>query len=203
MTTGLSRRFGEAFPQGLKPSGEPGLMSELKLRPPEPEESATDRPRENSADLKVQLGRRYRFTASHRLHSTRLSEEENFRIYGKCTNPHGHGHNYVVEISLSGDVDPATGMIASLADLDGFFEREILEAVDHRSLNEEVAVFRDKVPTTENLCLEIFRRMKSFPLAKLERVRVEETSNNSFEYAGNDLMDVPEYAGVHSEGNAR
>src|SRR5713101_7639666 len=133
--------------------------------------------------LKIELGRRYRFSASHRLHSAHLNEEENFRVYGKCNNPHGHGHNYVVEISLSGDVDPATGMIANLADLDRFFEREILEAFDHRSLNEEVAAFRDKVPTTENLCLEIFRRMKSFPLAKLERVRVEETSNNSFEYA--------------------
>jgi 6-pyruvoyltetrahydropterin/6-carboxytetrahydropterin synthase len=160
-------------------------------------------PGANLGAVRVELGRRYRFAASHRLHSGRLSEEENFRVYGKCNNPHGHGHNYVVEISLSGDVDPATGMIANLADLDRFFERQILEAFDHRSLNEEVAAFRDKVPTTENLCLEIFRRMKSFPLAKLERVRVEETSNNSFEYAGNDLMDVPEEAGVHSEGNAR
>jgi 6-pyruvoyltetrahydropterin/6-carboxytetrahydropterin synthase len=151
--------------------------------------------------LKIELGRRYRFAASHRLHSARLSEEENFRVYGKCNNPHGHGHNYVVEISLSGDVDRATGMIANLTDLDGFVEREILEAFDHRSLNEEVAAFRDTVPTTENLCVEIFRRLKTFPRAKLERVRVEETGNNSFEYAGDNLFGDVAGAGVHSEGN--
>jgi 6-pyruvoyltetrahydropterin/6-carboxytetrahydropterin synthase len=136
--------------------------------------------------VKTELGRRYRFVASHRLHSEGLSEAENWRVYGKCNNPYGHGHNYVLEISLSGNVDPATGMIADLAELDGFVEREVLERFDHKSLNEDVAAFRDRVPTTENLCIEIFGRLKSFPKAKLERVRVEETSNNSFEYAGED-----------------
>jgi len=134
--------------------------------------------------VKVELGRRYRFAASHRLHTDKFSEEENARIFGKCANPYGHGHNYVLEISLSGDVDPATGMIANLADLDSFVNREVLEPFDHRSLNEDVAVFRETVPTTENLCIEIFKRLKSFPKAKLERVRVQETTNNSFEYAG-------------------
>lgn len=154
----------------------------------------------NMGALKVELGRRYRFAASHRLHSAQLSEAENDRLYGKCNNPHGHGHNYVVEISVSGEVDPATGMIANLADLDGFVERELLEPFDHRSLNEEVPAFRDQVPTTENLCVEIFRRLRSFSPAKLERVRVEETSNNSFEYTADDLVDSKEVA-VHSEGN--
>jgi 6-pyruvoyltetrahydropterin/6-carboxytetrahydropterin synthase len=143
--------------------------------------------RTKGGKVKVELGRRYRFAASHRLHSARLNEEENARVYGKCNNPHGHGHNYVVEISLSGNVDSATGMIANLVDLDEFVRREILDKFDHRSLNEEVEAFRDKVPTTENLCVEIYRRMKAFPLAKLERVRVEETGNNSFEYAGDGL----------------
>jgi 6-pyruvoyltetrahydropterin/6-carboxytetrahydropterin synthase len=155
----------------------------------------------NTRALKVELGRRYRFAASHRLHSAKLSEEENHRLYGKCNNPHGHGHNYVLEISLSGDVDPATGMIANLADLDGFVEREILEPFDHRSLNEEVPAFRDQVPTTENLCIEIFRRLKPFSPAKLERVRVEETSNNSFEYTADDFVDSTGMA-VQSEGNS-
>lgn len=136
-----------------------------------------------SGGLKVELGRRYRFAASHRLHSTRLSDAENARLYGKCNNKLGHGHNYVVEIAVSGAIDPATGMIANLADLDGFVEREMLEAFDHRSLNDEVETFREIVPTTENLCIEIFRRLKTFPKAKLERVRVEETNNNSFEYS--------------------
>ena len=140
-----------------------------------------------AGELKVELGRRYRFAASHRLHSERLSETENARLYGKCNNPYGHGHNYIVEISVSGEIDPATGMIANLTDLDGFVQREVLEAFDHRSLNQDVPAFRENVPTTENLCVEIFRRVKSFPHGKLERVRVEETSNNSFEFAGDVL----------------
>ncbi len=135
-------------------------------------------------EMKIELGRRYRFAASHRLHNPDLSEEENYRLYGKCNNPYGHGHNYVVEVLVSGKVDPATGMIANLADLDGFVEREVLEPLDHKSLNEDVAAFRGTVPTTENLCIEIFRRLKPFSKAKLERVRIQETSNNSFEYAG-------------------
>jgi 6-pyruvoyltetrahydropterin/6-carboxytetrahydropterin synthase len=137
--------------------------------------------------LKIELGRRYRFSASHRLHSSKLSEEENRRVYGKCNNPHGHGHNYVVGVSVSGTVDPATGMIANLADLDSFVEREVIEPFDHKSLNEDVAAFRESVPTTENVCKEIYQRLKHFPKAKLERVRVEETGNNTFEYAGEEL----------------
>jgi len=134
--------------------------------------------------VKTELGRRYRFAASHRLHTEKLSEEENARVFGKCANPYGHGHNYVLEVSVSGEVDPATGMIANLTELDSFVEREVIEVFDHHSLNEDVAAFRDVVPTTENLCIEIYKRLKSFPKAKLERVRVQETSNNSFEYAG-------------------
>jgi len=134
--------------------------------------------------VKIALGRRYRFAASHRLHTAKLSEEENARVFGKCANPYGHGHNYVLEISVSGDVDPATGMITNLAELDPFVEREVIEVFDHHSLNEDVAAFRNVVPTTENLCIEIYNRLKGFPHAKLERVRVQETKNNSFEYAG-------------------
>ena len=139
----------------------------------------------NSA-LKLELGRRYCFSASHRLHTAHLTEEENNRIFGKCNNPYGHGHNYVVEVSVSGDVDPATGMIANLADLDAFVQHQVLDEFDHKSLNEDVPAFRDKVPTTENVCIEIFRRLKSFHGAKLERIRVEETGKNSFEYAGDN-----------------
>jgi 6-pyruvoyltetrahydropterin/6-carboxytetrahydropterin synthase len=93
----------------------------------------------------------------------------------------------VVEVSVSGDVDPATGMVANLSDLDAFVERQVLDPFDHKSLNEDVPAFREKVPTTENLCIEIFQRLKSFPKARLERVRVEETRNNSFEYVGDYL----------------
>ena len=147
---------------------------------------------ETPSAVKVELGRRYRFAASHRLHTPALSEEENRRVFGKCNNAHGHGHNYVLEVRVSGPVDPATGMIANLADLDKFVEREILEPFDHKSLNEDVPAFRDAVPTTENLCKEIYRRLSGFPYARLERVRIEETANNSFEYSGNS---------THCEGN--
>jgi 6-pyruvoyltetrahydropterin/6-carboxytetrahydropterin synthase len=134
--------------------------------------------------MKIHLTRRYRFAASHRLHSVRLGEEENKRIYGKCNNPYGHGHNYVVEVAVSGPVDPSTGMIANLSDLDAFVEREVIEPFDRTYLNEQISEFSERVPTTENICIEIFNRLREFPRAKLERVRVEETSLNSFEYMG-------------------
>ena len=134
--------------------------------------------------MKVHLTRRYHFSASHRLHSPELSEAENQRIYGKCNNPYGHGHNYAVEVTVTGPVNPATGMVANLAELDGYVEREVVEAFDHKYLNEEVEEFRGNVATTENLCREIYRRLKGFPAARLERIRIEETAGNSFEYRG-------------------
>jgi len=134
--------------------------------------------------MNLHLTRRYRFAASHRLHSSQLGDEENQRVYGKCNNPYGHGHNYVVEVAVSGPVDPGTGMIANLADLDAFVDRQVIEPFDHTYLNEEISAFRERVPTTENICIEIFNRLREFPRAKLERVRVEETSLNSFEYTG-------------------
>jgi 6-pyruvoyltetrahydropterin/6-carboxytetrahydropterin synthase len=153
----------------------------------------------NSPELKIELGRRYHFSASHRLHTAHLSEEENCRVFGKCNNPFGHGHNYVLEVSVSGPVDPATGMIANLADLDGFVEQAVLQVFDHKSLNEDVPVFQEKVPTTENLCIDIYERLKSFSHARLECVRIEETRNNSFEYAGEEFARLPVASGVEKE----
>ncbi len=137
-----------------------------------------------SRSLKLSLTRRYRFAAAHRLFSVKFSEEENRRLYGKCSNPHGHGHNYAVEVTVTGPVDAATGMVANLGDLDPFVERAVIDAFDQRNLNVEVPAFREWVPTTENLCREIYRRLESFPAAQLERVRIEETSKNSFEFSG-------------------
>jgi 6-pyruvoyltetrahydropterin/6-carboxytetrahydropterin synthase len=134
--------------------------------------------------LKLSLTRRYHFSASHRLHSAAFSEEENKRLYGKCSNPYGHGHNYVLEVTVTGAVDPETGMIANLGELDPFVEREVVEAFDHKYLNKDVSEFETQVPTTENLCREAYRRLKGFPAARLERVRIEETSKNSFEIRG-------------------
>lgn len=136
--------------------------------------------------MKITLTRRYRFAASHRLHSPKFSDAENQLLYGKCNNPYGHGHNYAVEVTLTGPVDPATGMIANLGELDPFVERRVIDAFDHKYLNEEVAEFQAAVPTTENVAREIYRRLRDFPSARLEKVRIEETSKNSFEYDGEE-----------------
>jgi 6-pyruvoyltetrahydropterin/6-carboxytetrahydropterin synthase len=137
-----------------------------------------------SVPIKLSLTRRYRLAASHRLYSPALSEEENKRLYGKCGNPYGHGHNYSIEVTVAGPVDPETGMVANLGELDPFVQREVIEPFDQKYLNEEIPEFSECVPTTENVCREIYRRLKSFPAARVERVRIEETSNNSFEFAG-------------------
>lgn len=130
------------------------------------------------------LTRRYRFSASHRLHSADMSADENRATYGKCNNPHGHGHNYTLEVTVSGPVDPSTGMVCNLVDLDGFVEREVLSRYNLENLN-MLQEFAKTVPTTENLCVEIFEILqRGFQKAHLERIRLEETMMNSFEYAG-------------------
>lgn len=134
--------------------------------------------------MRLELTRRYALAASHRLHNPELSAAENERLYGKCNNPYGHGHNYFVEVTVTGPVDSTTGMIASLDDLDRYVRHEVIEPFDHTYLNEDVEAFRNQVPTTENFCMEIFERVKNFPGAAVVRVRIEETSRNSFEYAG-------------------
>lgn len=134
--------------------------------------------------MKAYLTRRYWFSASHRLHSQAMSEDENQRTYGKCNNPHGHGHNYALEVTVGGPVDAGTGMVCDLVELDRFVDGEVLERLDHTNLN-LVASFRGVVPTTENLCVHIYETLeKGFRAAQVEKVRLEETMLNSFEYAG-------------------
>jgi 6-pyruvoyltetrahydropterin/6-carboxytetrahydropterin synthase len=134
--------------------------------------------------MKAHLTRRYLFSASHRLHSDKLSAEENQATYGKCNNPYGHGHNYALEVTVSGPVDDRTGMVCNLVDLDNFVEREVLSRYDRENLN-TLREFAQHVPTTENLCVEIFEILqRGFSHAHLEKVRMEETMMNSFEYAG-------------------
>ena len=133
--------------------------------------------------MKAYLSRRYRFSASHRLHVESLSAEANREAFGKCNNPHGHGHNYVVEVTFSGQVDAATGMVVNLADLDGFARERVVDRFDLQNLN-AMDGFADLVPSTENLSVLLHGIFAEFGLAKLERVHVEETSNNSFDYAG-------------------
>jgi 6-pyruvoyltetrahydropterin/6-carboxytetrahydropterin synthase len=133
--------------------------------------------------MKVHLSRRYHFSASHRLHSDAYDAARNASVFGKCNNPHGHGHNYTLQVTFSGQVDPATGMVCDLAMLDEFARTNLLERFDHTNLN-TLSCFRNKVSTTENLSIEIHRIFLGFTAAHLERIHVEETSNNSFDYAG-------------------
>ncbi len=133
------------------------------------------------APSKAYFGRRYTLSASHRLHTQALTTAQNRAAYGKCNNPYGHGHNYVVEILVGGAVDPETGMVVDLAGLDALVDARILARFDHSNLNADPA-FAERVPTTENLCRVIFGLIKDeLPAGKLESVRIEETENNYFE----------------------
>src|SRR3954454_16060051 len=134
--------------------------------------------------MKAYLNRRYMFSASHRLQNDRFTAEENRDLYGKCNNPYGHGHNYTLEVCVSGQVDPQTGMVCNLVDLDGCVERAVLDRYDHANLN-CLPEFQDVVPTTENLCRHVFDILqREFQHAHLERIKLDETMMNSFEYAG-------------------
>lgn len=134
--------------------------------------------------MKAYFGRRYALSASHRLHTNALTPEANRAAYGKCNNPHGHGHNYVIEVLVGGSVDAETGMVVNLADLDSIMQERIVERFDHRNLNDD-GLFADAVPTTENFCRALFALVRNaLPAGKLERIRVEETENNFFEYHG-------------------
>jgi 6-pyruvoyltetrahydropterin/6-carboxytetrahydropterin synthase len=134
-----------------------------------------------SVTARAYFGRRYTVSASHRLHTDVLSMEENRAAYGKCNNPHGHGHNYVVEVLVGGTVDPETGMVINMAALDAVVNEKVVVRFDHRNLNLDQA-FAAQVPTTENLCRTMYALLKDeLPAGRLECVRVEETENNFFE----------------------
>jgi 6-pyruvoyltetrahydropterin/6-carboxytetrahydropterin synthase len=134
--------------------------------------------------MRAYFGRRTTISSSHRLHSGALSAEENRATYGKCNNPHGHGHNYVVEVLVGGEVDAETGMVVNLAALDAVVRARVVERFDHANLNLD-PLFVNRVPTTENLCRVIFGLLKpALPAGELARVRVEETENNFFECEG-------------------
>ena len=126
--------------------------------------------------------RRYRFCASHRLHLDSLGEEENRELFGKCNNPYGHGHDYVLEISVEGEPD-RSGQIVRRQAIDALMNEKILPRIDHRNLNMDVPELASRIPTTENLAMAIREMLdRDWPLtAKLARVRVAETDRNIFE----------------------
>ncbi|MGA2168262.1 MAG: 6-carboxytetrahydropterin synthase [Terracidiphilus sp.] len=133
--------------------------------------------------MRAFFGRRYTLSASHRLHTDALTAEENRAAYGKCNNPHGHGHNYVVEVLVGGEVDRETGMVLNMALLDEAVQGLVIDRFDHTNLNLD-PYFKNRTPTTENLCRVVFELLDgSVEPARLAQVRVEETENNFFEYS--------------------
>lgn len=131
----------------------------------------------------IYVTRRAEFSAAHYYHNPNLSAEENRSVFGKCNNPHGHGHNYTLEVTLAGRVDPRTGMVLDLKDLKTVLEREVLAVMDHRFLNKEVPPFDKTIPTTENIAVEIWRRLES-KLPSLHRIRLYETEDLFVDYYG-------------------
>jgi 6-pyruvoyltetrahydropterin/6-carboxytetrahydropterin synthase len=130
--------------------------------------------------VRASFGRRYTISASHRLHTDALTAEDNRATYGKCNNPHGHGHNYVVEVVVAGAVNPETGMVVNMAALDEVVRERVIDRFDHVNLNLD-PLFVNRVPTTENLSRVVYALLKNaLPAGELERVRVEETENNFF-----------------------
>ncbi len=135
----------------------------------------------------VYLSRRATFSASHRLHSDQLSDEENRDLFGKCNNPNGHGHNYEIEATLRGEIDPQTGIVVNLTDLKAALQECIVDLMDHRHLNLDVAQFRQLNPTAENIAVVCWQLLKPrVPPGTLYEVVVRETENNLVRYRGEE-----------------
>ena len=135
----------------------------------------------------VYLTRKAEFSASHFYHSSELTPEENRRIFGKCNNPYGHGHNYTLEVTVKGDIDKRSGLVMDLTELKEVMHREVLDAMDHRFLNKEVPEFATRNPTTENLAIAVWQRLEpNLNHAKLHRVRVYETPDLFVDFYGEE-----------------
>lgn len=133
----------------------------------------------------VYVTRRVTFNAAHRLFNPNFSDEENFKIFGKCSNPNWHGHNYVLEVVVAGEINPETGFVINLSDLKEIIGKYIVEKVDHKNLNLETDFMKGKIPTTENFTIGIWNQLvDKIPNGKLYSVKLSETENNFFEYKG-------------------
>ena len=133
----------------------------------------------------VTVTRKLHFNAAHRVHNPEMSDEENRATFGKCNNPNWHGHNYVLEVSVSGEVDPRTGYVMDLGKLRDIVERDVVEHVDHRNMNVDVDFMRGVIPTAENIVVQVWRVLEPrVAPAKLTRLRLWETERNYVEYEG-------------------
>ncbi len=135
----------------------------------------------------IYLTRRVEFSAGHRLVSDQLTPEENARVFGPCSRPAGHGHNYRLEVTVRGEPDPRTGMVLNLSEFKRLLEQEIVARLDHQDLN-AAPLLRGRIPTTENLALAVWETLQGkLPAGRLHEVKVWETSNNSAAYRGEDF----------------
>lgn len=135
----------------------------------------------------VYLTRKVEFSASHHYHNPDLSAAENQRIFGKCNNPNGHGHNYTLEVTVKGSVDSQTGFVVDLKQLKEIMNREVVDALDHRYLNKEVPEFAVQIPTTENIAIAVWKRLQGkLNVAKLHRVRIYETPDLWADFYGEE-----------------
>jgi 6-pyruvoyltetrahydropterin/6-carboxytetrahydropterin synthase len=135
----------------------------------------------------VYLTRKCEFSSSHYYHNPEFSPEENRRIFGKCNNPNGHGHNYALELTVKGEVDPGTGFVVDLRELKEVMEKEVMEVFDHRHMNLEVPEFRSLIPTTENVAIAIWNRLApKLKVAKIHRVRIYESADLFVDFYGEE-----------------
>lgn len=133
----------------------------------------------------IYITRRVEFCASHYYHNPAWTPEENRRTFGKCNNPHGHGHNYVLEVTVTGSLNPVTGMVGDLKELKAILEQEVVQVMDHKFLNKEVAGFAARLPTTENIAVEIWALLASkLTFGRLHQIRLYETPDLYVDYFG-------------------
>ncbi|GMU96947.1 MULTISPECIES: 6-carboxytetrahydropterin synthase [Ignavibacterium] len=133
----------------------------------------------------VYITRRETFAAAHRLFKPGASDEENFRMFGKCSHPNWHGHNYTLEVVVAGEVNPETGFVLDVKELKNIIHKYVLEKVDHKNLNLDTEFLKGIIPTSENICIAIWNQLKDkIPSGKLYSVKLYETENNYFEYRG-------------------
>lgn len=131
------------------------------------------------------ITRRETFSAAHRLFRQELSDEENLELFGKCSNPNWHGHNYTLEVTVAGDVDPYTGFVLDLKKLKEIIRENVIDRVDHKNLNTDTEFMKGLIPTSENICIAIWKQLEDkIPNGKLYSVKLYETENNYFEYRG-------------------
>jgi len=135
----------------------------------------------------IYITRRFNFSASHRVYNPAISDEENFNIYGKCSYPNGHGHNYVMDVTVEGEIDPEIGFVMDLTELKSIVNNCIIEKVDHRNLNTDVDFMKGVLPSTENIAIKFWEQIENkinTDKRKLHSIKIQETINNSVEYTG-------------------